>query len=126
MDDFKASLHDSATPISHNLEIVVDGLGNNSKNDESDVPSPSKETAKQNPAPFSYLSSKEVCRRIGYSRVHLWRKSRDPDDNFPAPYKLGSQKIGWRFDEIEAWVQSLERVSYAPNEAVMGEGARHG
>jgi hypothetical protein len=62
MDNFKASLYDSATPVTQN---VVDGPVENSKKNELGAPSPSKEVAKQNPAPFSYLSGKEVVRRTG-------------------------------------------------------------
>lgn len=63
---------------------------------------------------FEYLPAKIVQKATGYSRVSLWRKSRDPDDTFPAPHQLSPNKVAWRSDEIEEWQRSRPRVSYAP------------
>ena len=59
------------------------------------------------------LRAKAVKERTGYSRVQVWRKSRDPDDDFPAPVQLGPNAIGWYEDEIDAWVENRPRVSWA-------------
>ena len=56
----------------------------------------------------------EMMRRTGYCRVQLWRKARDPEDDFPAPLQLGANKIGWIEDEVHAWEKSRPRVNYAP------------
>ena len=59
------------------------------------------------------LSRKNVEEITGYSRVTLWRKSRDPEDPFPLPVVLGLNKIGWFADEIAAWQEGLSRVTWA-------------
>ncbi len=55
-----------------------------------------------------------VMDRTGYSRVQLWRKSRDPNDDFPLPVQLGGNAIGWFEDEIEEWLATRPRLSPAP------------
>ena len=59
------------------------------------------------------LRGKVVTERTGYSRVQRWRKSRDPADDFPAPVQLGPNAIGWYEDEIDAWLESRPRVTWA-------------
>ena len=49
-----------------------------------------------------------------YSRTQTWRKSRDPDDPFPAPISAGENRIAWYEDEYEEWQENLPRVNYAP------------
>jgi predicted DNA-binding transcriptional regulator AlpA len=51
----------------------------------------------------------------GYSRTTHWRKSRDPDDDFPAPVQLGPNSTGWYEDEIENWLARRPRVTWAPD-----------
>ena len=72
--------------------------------------------------PYEYWSAKRVQQMTAYSRVTLWRKSRDPNDDFPAPYKLSAGRTAWRSDEIIAWQQSRELVPYAPSQDT-GEAA---
>ena len=60
------------------------------------------------------LRAKRVMERSGYSRVQVWRKSRDPDDDFPAPVQLSPNgAIGWFDDEIDVWLESRPRVHWA-------------
>jgi len=66
-----------------------------------------------NIAPRKILTAQEVRNLTGYSRVQLWRKSRDPDDTFPIPMRVGANRIGWWADEIANWQASLPRVSWA-------------
>ena len=55
------------------------------------------------------LTTHDVLRLTGLkSRVSLWRKSRDNDDPFPRPYKLGSTSNRWKLSEIESWMDQLE------------------
>ena len=63
------------------------------------------------------LKTDAVMEGTGYSRVQLWRKARDAEDDFPAPVKLGANRIGWFEDEIVAWQESRPRrgVEKAPN-----------
>ena len=64
------------------------------------------------------LRAKTVMEITGYSRIQLWRKSRDADDDFPAPVRLSSSTskgaIGWHEHEILDWCASRPRVAYAP------------
>lgn len=64
------------------------------------------------------LRTKAVMERTGYSRIQIWRKARDADDDFPAPVRLSASTskgaIGWYEDEVNAWLESRPRVSYAP------------
>ena len=77
------------------------------------------------------LRAKAVKERTGYSRVQIWRKSRDPEDAFPAPVQLGPNAIGWFDDEITTWLENLPRVNWAaeaePAEAEpqTGQQGRH-
>ena len=68
--------------------------------------------------------SKVVQGRTGYSRAQVWRKSRDPADDFPAPIQLGANSIGWFEDEITAWLASRPRVGWAAESGdKQGDGA---
>ena len=44
------------------------------------------------------------------SRVTLWRKSKDENDDFPRPYKIGSHFTRWKLSEIQNWIDELETV----------------
>ena len=63
--------------------------------------------------PRRIAKSREVQDRTGYSRVQIWRKARDVDDDFPAPIQLGPNSIGWYEDEIDAWLERRPRVTWA-------------
>ena len=55
------------------------------------------------------LTTNDVLRLTGLkSRVSLWRKSRDMEDPFPRPYKLGTSTTRWKLSEIERWMDQLE------------------
>lgn len=69
------------------------------------------------------LRAKRVNERTGYSRTQTWRKSRDPNDDFPAPVQLGPNTIGWYEDEIDAWLESRPRVSWAADATPEPEAA---
>lgn len=66
---------------------------------------------------FEFWLAKRVQQATGYSRVTLWRKSRDPDDPFPAPHQLSANRVAWRSDEVMTWLQSRPPVAYAPSQA---------
>ncbi len=63
------------------------------------------------------LHLKTVVLLTGRSRSSLWRdvKSR----RFPAPLRIGKNRIGWRKDEIFTWLESLPRV-WQPTAEVEG------
>jgi len=50
------------------------------------------------------LRMREVIQRIGLSRSTIYKLMENND--FPKPMKLGSQAIGWRDTEIEAWIEN--------------------
>jgi prophage regulatory protein len=45
------------------------------------------------------------ARGITYSRASIYRKIRDK--TFPAPVKLGENKIAWLSTEIDAWIEAI-------------------
>ena len=55
------------------------------------------------------LSIKDVLARVPYSRTTVWRKSRDPDDPFPAAVDVGPNRTGIYEDEFESWIDGLSR-----------------
>lgn len=58
-----------------------------------------------------FLRLKDVCQLIGLSKTTVWELSkRDPE--FPKPVKLTSQCTAWRADELDAWIESRERVQF--------------
>lgn len=52
------------------------------------------------------LSPDDVASRLSISRVTLWRWTRDNSSTFPRPLRLGTRKLGFVEDEIEAWLLS--------------------
>ena len=61
--------------------------------------------------PRRLISSDEARRRSNQSRTTMYRKIRA--GSFPAPVETGG-RIAFYEDEVEAWIASLPRVSYAP------------
>ncbi len=58
---------------------------------------------------MNILPLKEVQFRTGgKSRTTLWRDVRA--GRFPAPVRVGANRIGWLESEIEEWQESLPRV----------------
>jgi prophage regulatory protein len=45
------------------------------------------------------------ARGITYSRASIYRKIKDK--TFPAPVKLGENKIAWLASEIDAWIDAI-------------------
>ncbi len=60
------------------------------------------------------LTIGELLERLPFSRQEIWRRVRRGE--FPAPLKLGARRIGWRENEVEAWLDSQKVVEYAPTE----------
>ncbi len=54
------------------------------------------------------LKPHEVVRKIGLSRVSVWRLERD--GKFPARVKLSCNRVGWIESEIEEWIKQRPRV----------------
>lgn len=53
------------------------------------------------------ISTKEVERLTGLSRVTLWRKSNDLKDPFPEAFRNGTHYTRWKLAEILAWMKTL-------------------
>ena len=53
------------------------------------------------------LSTRQVIELTGLSRVTIWRYERDGD--FPSRLRLGPKRVGYRSDEIDAWIESRSR-----------------
>lgn len=66
-------------------------------------------------SPRKILRTKAVQELTGYSRVQIWRKARNPDDDFPAPVQLGPNSIGFFEDEITRWLATRPRVNWSAN-----------
>jgi prophage regulatory protein len=63
--------------------------------------------------PRRIAKSREVQDRTGYSRVQIWRKARNANDDFPVPVRLGGNRIGWHEEEIQNWIAKRPRVTWA-------------
>lgn len=54
------------------------------------------------------LRWKELFAKVRKSRPQIWRDERA--GKFPSRVKLGANSVGWRSDEIDAWLENLPRV----------------
>jgi prophage regulatory protein len=54
------------------------------------------------------LRDSQVKEITGLSRVTRWRLERD--GQFPKRVQLGKRAVGWREDEIEAFIENRPRV----------------
>ena len=50
------------------------------------------------------LTTEEVCRLMGFSKVTLWRHVRA--GKFPQPVRAGRQILRWRGSVIEAYLEA--------------------
>jgi prophage regulatory protein len=57
------------------------------------------------PTPVLLAREDLKARGISYSRAQLWRKVKDK--TFPAPVRLGENKIAWQSTEIDAWIEAI-------------------
>jgi len=53
------------------------------------------------------LNSNEVVKKIGLSKVTIWRRERD--GSFPKRINLSERRVGWVESEIDDWVDSRPR-----------------
>ena len=74
--------------------------------------------------PRRILTIKAVRGRVPYSRVTIWRKSRDPNDPFPSAVDVGPNRTGIYEDELDAWLAGLPRRGTSP--AMPEDGALAG
>ena len=57
-----------------------------------------------------FLSSVEMTDRGHGSRTTHWRRSRNLNDPFPAPYQLSANRKGWDLEEVETYEANLIRL----------------
>lgn len=57
------------------------------------------------------IRKSELSRMLGLSHPTIWRKVKDGE--LPAPIRLGKNSIGWKLSEVNAWLDSRERVAEA-------------
>ena len=60
---------------------------------------------------------KRAEKKVGKSRVQIWRDVKA--GNFPPPLELGPNSVGWYEHELDAWLESRRRRTYAPKEAAV-------
>jgi len=65
--------------------------------------------------PRKLLRWPAVHELTGRSRAQVWRDVRA--GKFPAPVSTGPNSVAWYLDEIETYIASRPRVTYAPTAA---------
>ena len=58
------------------------------------------------------LRRRDVLQRVGFSRETLRRQVKA--GTFPAPVKLGARAVGWRVEDVDAWLESLTPAADKP------------
>lgn len=53
------------------------------------------------------LRISQVSEMVGLSRTTIWRRERAGD--FPERIDLGGRSVGWRADEVQAWLEGRPR-----------------
>ena len=56
------------------------------------------------------LNAKQVTQITNLSRVSLWRMERA--GTFPQRINISPNRVGWREDDINEWIESRPRVGY--------------
>ena len=57
------------------------------------------------------LRMRQMIRRTGLDKHTIYRRSRDPDDDFPEAFRLGPNALAWDEAEVNAFLNSLPRAS---------------
>ena len=57
------------------------------------------------------LSAEQVMKRIGIGRSSIWRMEQAGE--FPARIRLSPNRVAWREDELETWIEARERPGCA-------------
>jgi predicted DNA-binding transcriptional regulator AlpA len=52
-----------------------------------------------------FIRAKDVAQRTGYSTREVWRRSRNPDADFPRPRKLSRRVTVWVGQEVDNWIK---------------------
>lgn len=65
-------------------------------------------TPNHNHDDLAMLSAAALCELLDISRVSLWAWRRD--GRFPAPVRLGPNRIAWRKADVAEWLAARERA----------------
>lgn len=60
---------------------------------------------------FTILRRPDVEARVGLSRATIYAKM--SDGTFPKPIRLSERAVGWRTDDIDAWLASRPTTNAA-------------
>ena len=55
------------------------------------------------------IRKEDLTRRLGLSRATIFRNVKA--GRFPAPIKISQRAIGWRIDDVEAWIAAQAAIS---------------
>lgn len=55
------------------------------------------------------IRMKQLCQMLSLSRSTIWRMLRE--GSLPKPFKLSHHAVGWRLDQIEAWLEQKALIS---------------
>ena len=55
------------------------------------------------------IRTEDLTRRLGLSRATIFRNVKA--GRFPTPIKISQRAIGWRIDEVEAWIAARAATS---------------
>jgi len=50
---------------------------------------------------------------LGVSKTTIWRWRQQPHIGFPNPICIGSRLVGWKIDDIEAWIDENKQQEVA-------------
>lgn len=53
------------------------------------------------------LSDKEVAAMLGIGVSTVWKKTNDPEGNFPRPFNITERARRWRKSDIIDWVKGV-------------------
>ena len=65
------------------------------------------------------LTTKQVCGLVSLSRQEIWRRRRL--GSFPRPVRIGPRRVGYRAEEIQAWLDALRAERDGQSESEGGQ-----
>ena len=56
------------------------------------------------------IRPRNMPQETGLSRTSIWRLENDPASGFPRRIRLSAGAVGYRRDQVEAWLESRQQV----------------
>lgn len=75
---------------------------------------------KQSPAPQLIYRMNDLTQVLGLSQSLLYKMV--SEDRFPKPVELGPRAVGWRVQDVQAWVDALPQTVYVNQRRVEKNG----